>query len=194
MPDGTFQNTRIFKGTYNIRIDGPFIPLVREDNYGVPLADESIEREISGTTRVRFEVEPFLKVVLVGEPTISNGKISAKVKVTRAVSKEIFKDKIESMGGYNDNFLNMTDIQLFVSYSSTVGYRAKDDRWSSQIEYAGASFEPLFGTEVAIKSNGSIPSGRTVFIRAAARINYETPKGTGTRRWNYSEPMEVLIP
>ena len=45
MPDGTFQNTKLFKGTYNIRIDGPFIPLVREDEYGVPLADETIEKE-----------------------------------------------------------------------------------------------------------------------------------------------------
>ena len=176
MPDGTFQHTKLFKGTYNIRIDGPFIPLVREDNYGVPLADETIEKEISGITKVRFEVEPFLKVVLIGEPTISNGKITAKVKVTRGVSKEIF---------------NMTDIQLFVSYSSTVGYRARDDRWSNKIEYTGADFEPLFGTEVTIKSNGTIPSGRTVFIRAAARINYETES---VRRWNYSEPMEVLVP
>ena len=191
MPDGTFQNTKLFKGTYNIRIDGPFIPLVREDEYGVPLADETIEKEISGVTKVRFEVEPFLKIVFVGEPTISNGKITAKVKVTRGVSKEIFKEKIEPLGKYNDNFVNMTDIQLFVSYSSTVGYRARDDRWSNKIEYTGTDFEPLFGTEVSIKSNGTIPSGRTVFIRAAARINYETES---VRRWNYSEPMEVLIP
>ena len=176
MPDGTFQHTKLFKGTYNIRIDGPFIPLVREDNYGVPLADETIEKEISGITKVRFEVEPFLKIVFVSEPTISN---------------EIFKEKIEPLGEYKDSFLNMTDIQLFVSYSSTVGYRARDDRWSNKIEYTGADFEPLFGTEVTIKSNGTIPSGRTVFIRAAARINYETES---VRRWNYSEPMEVLVP
>ena len=155
------------------------------------LADETIEKEISGITKVRFEVEPFLKVVLIGEPTISNGKITAKVKVTRGVSKEIFKEKIEPLGEYKDSFLNMTDIQLFVSYSSTVGYRARDDRWSNKIEYTGADFEPLFGTEVTIKSNGTIPSGRTVFIRAAARINYETES---VRRWNYSEPMEVLVP
>ena len=43
----------------------------------------------------------------------------------------------------------------------------------------------------AFESNGTIPSGRTVFIRAAARINYETES---VRRWNYSEPMEVLVP
>ena len=31
-------------------------------------------------------------------------------------------------------------------------------------------------------------------IRVAARINYDTPAGSGTRRWNYSEPIEVNIP
>lgn len=198
MPDGTFQNTKLFKGRYNIRIDGPFIPLLRENSYGVPLVDETIETKISGVTTVRFEVEPFLKVELLGEPTISNGQVTAKVKVIRGVDKEIFKDKIEDMEGerYKDEFLNMTDIQLFVSYSSSVGYRSKDDRWSNSIEYTGTSFESLFGEEITIKSKNTIPipSGRTVFVRAAARINYETPKGSGTRRWNYSQSVELMAP
>jgi hypothetical protein len=62
------------------------------------------------------------------------------------------------------------------------------------ITYEGKSFEDLLGKEVIVQSNGSIPSGRKVFVRAAARINYDTPVGSGTRRWNYSEPVEVLIP
>lgn len=194
MLDGTFQNTKIFKGTYNVRIDGPFIPILRENEQGVPLADETQEVEIKGTTKVKFEVHPFLKVELVGEPTISNGRITAQVRVTRAVSEEIFRSKVEPMGGYNNNFLNVTDIQLFVSYSSTVGYRARDERWSSKIEYSGSSFNDLLGQTITIRSNGVIPSDRTVFIRAAARINYDTPKGSGTRRWNYSAPMEVIVP
>jgi len=194
MADGTFQNTKIFKGTYNIRIDGPFIPIIREDERGVPIADETKTVEIKGTTVVRFEVQPFLKVEWVGEPTVTNGKIKAKVRVTRAVSEADFQAKIEPMGGYSSTFLNVTDIQLFVSYSSSVGYRARDDRWSSKIEYSGSSFNALLGQPVTIESNGTIPSGRTVFVRAASRINYDTPKGSGTRRWNYSEPVQVMIP
>ncbi len=192
--DGTFQNTKVFKGFYNIRIDGPFIPLVREDLRGVPLADETKNIKISGTTEVRFEVQPFLNVEFVGTPSVSNGKVSAQVRVTRAVSKDEFRSKIEPMGDYDENFLNMTDIQLFVSYSSSVGYRARDERWSNKIEYGGNDFDALFGKTVSIKSNGTIPSGRKVFVRAAARINYSTPKADGTRRWNYSEPMEVIVP
>ena len=110
------------------------------------------------------------------------------------MSEEDFRAKIEPMGSYNNSFLNMTDIQLFISYSSTVGYRARDERWSNQIEYTGSAFNSLFGQTITIESKGTIPPGRTVFIRAAARINDDTPLGSGTRRWNYNEPMEVMIP
>ena len=85
------------------------------------------------------------------------------------------------MGNYDESYPNVTDIQLFVSYSSSVGYRARDDRWSNAIEYSGDAFEPLLGTPVTIRST-------------KGRINYDTPMGSGTRRWNYSEPMEVMIP
>lgn len=194
MPDGTFQNTKIFKGTYNVRVDGPFIPLVREDDRGVPLADESQTLEISGVTDVRFEVQPFLKVEFVGKPEVVNGKVRAQVRVTRGVSEEEFRSKVEPMGGYSASFLNVTDIQLFVSYSSSVGYRARDERWSSRIEYSGTAFNALLGETITIESNGTIPSGRAVFVRAAARINYDTPRGSGTRRWNYNEAVQLLMP
>jgi len=194
MQDGTFQHTKLFKGTYNIRVDGPFVPIVREDDRGVPLADESQTLDISGTTIARFEVQPFLNVEFVDKPEFINGKVRAKVRVTRGVSEEAFRTKIEPMGGYNDAFVNVTDIQLFVSYSSSVGYRARDERWSSQLEYSGSAFEGLLGETITIESNGTIPSGRAVFVRAAARINYDTPKGSGTRRWNYNEAVQLLIP
>lgn len=189
-PDGTFQNTKLFAGEYNIRIDGPFIPLVREAD-GVLIADETINTTIKGVTEVKFEVQPFLNVEITELPQVSDGKITAKVKVTRGVSKEEFKSLIEPMGGYSDDFTNVTDIQLFVSHSSYVGYRARDTRWSSSIEYAGASFEEHLGEEVEISSIGTIPSGKQVYVRAAARINYSTAE---VRRWNYSEPFVVMIP
>jgi hypothetical protein len=194
MPDGTFQNTKLFKGRYNVQIDGPFIPLLREDDRGVPIADETQDVDIEGVTQVRFEVQPFLKVEWVEEPRVNNGKIQAKVRVTRAVSENDFREKIEPMGGYSSSFQNMTDIQLFVSYSSSVGYRARDERWSGVNNYTGAAFNSLFGQTVTIESIGTIPAGRIVFIRAAARINYDTPRGSGTRRYNYSEPLEVMVP
>ena len=168
--------------------------MVRETPDGTVLADETITTDIKGTTKVEFKVQPFLNVRIEGDPTVSNGVIKAKVVVERGVSEQEFKDKIEPMGNWNDNYLNVTDIQFFVSYSNSVGYRARDDRWSSSISYSGNSFNDLFGTPVTITSNGTIPSGRKVWVRAAARINFDTPVGSGTRRWNYSEPIEVMIP
>lgn len=193
MPDGTFQNTKLFEGTYNVRIDGPFIPLIREDDRGVPLADETQTMDIEGVSNVRFEVQPFLRVEWVKEPEVVNGKVRAQVRVTRGVSEEEFRSKIEPMGGYSNSFQNVTDIQLFVSYSSTVGYRARDERWSSQMEFSGTSFNSMLGETITLESNGTIPEGRMVFVRAAARINFDTPRGSGTRRWNYNEPRQVLV-
>lgn len=194
MSDGTFQNTKVFKGHYNIRLDGPFIPLLREDGRGVVYADETLDMDIKGTTNVKIEVEPFLNVELIENPTVGNGKITAKVRVSRGVDNDIFKAKVGQMGNYDDKFLNITDIQLFVSQSSSVGYRARDERWSNEILYSGSEFNAFLDQEVIIESKGSIPAGRTVFIRAAARINYDTPTGSGTRRWNYSKAMEIMIP
>jgi hypothetical protein len=194
MPDGKFRNTKLFRGTYNVRIDGPFIPLIREDDRGVPIADETQTIDVVDVTNVTFEVQPFLNVEWVSEPEVINGKVRAKVRITRGVSEAEFQSKIEPMGGYSSSFQNVTDIQLFVSFSSTVGYRARDERWSSKIEYSGSTFNSLLGETITIESNGTIPSGSVVFVRAASRINYDTPRGSGTRRWNYNEPVQLLIP
>ena len=196
MPNGSFQNTKVFKGYYNVRVDGPFVPIIRENEEGTPIVDGSQTVKVEGNTECIFKVKPFLKVEFVGYPTVSNGQITAKVKVTRGVSRSEFKELVQPMGNYDESYPNVTDIQLFISYSSSVGYRARDERWSSSIEYSGDTFDELLGTPVVIKSTKgvAIPSGRHVFVRAAARINYDTPVGSGTRRWNYSKPMEVIIP
>lgn len=193
-PDGTFNNTKLFEADYNIRVDGPFVPIVIEDENGTVLKDGSVNTHIKGSTEVNFQVQPFLKVEFVGSPTVSAGKITAKVKVTRATTKEELSAALSSTGVWKDASANVTDIQLFVSRSSSVGYRARDTRWSNEIKYTGTAFESELGKAVTIKSNGTIASGQKVFIRAAARINFDTPVGSGTKRWNYSESIEVDIP
>ena len=191
MKEGIFQNTKVFPGRYNVRIDGAFIPLVRRGVAGDTLADETKTVDIKGTTEVEFKVQPFLKLEWVGTPTISNGKITAQVKVTRAVTPADFKAKIEPMGGYNDAMQNVTDVRLFVSQVPFVGYREWDNRYSTEITYTGTAFEALLGKPVTITTSGVIPAGRTVFIRAAARINYATEN---IRRHNYNAAIRVDIP
>ena len=190
MKEGVYQNTKIFAGHYNVRIDGPFIPLVRLSQQGDTLVDESKYVNIKGVTTVDFQVQPFLKIEWVGEPTVVNGKITASFKVTRGVNPDDFKSKIEPMGGWDDDFLNIIDIRLFVSQVAYVGYREYDSRYSVLREYSGDSFEARLGETITLTTNGIIPIGRTVFIRAAARINYATE---GIRRYNYNEAKRVDI-
>lgn len=191
MKEGIFQNTKVFKGHYNVRADGAFIPIVRVDTNGDTLADESKTLDISGVTDLEFKVQPFLKLEWQGTPTVENGKVTATVIVTRGVSPEDFKTKIEPMGNYSDDFLNVTDVRLFVSQVPYVGYREWDNRYTTIIEYPGNSFEAHLGEPVTITTQGTIPSGRTVFIRAAARINYATEN---IKRHNYNEALRVDIP
>ena len=192
MKEGIYQNTKVFAGTYNVRVDGAFIPLVRLNSNGDTLADETKTVEIKGVKEVDFQVQPFLKVEWVEMPTVSNGVVKAKVKVTRAVSREDFRAKIEPMGNYSDDFLNVTDVQFMVSETPYVGFRSTwwDPR-RREYGFGGADFEPLLGTPFEVQNNGVIASGRTVFVRAAARINYATE---GVRRWNYNEAVRVDVP
>jgi len=195
MKEGVFQNTKVFKGTYNVRVDGAFIPLVRLNDAGDTIANESKTQEIKGVTELEFKVQPFLKLEWVGNPVVSNGKITATVKVTRAVSPADFKAKIGPMGDYSDaeldDMLNVTDVRLFVSQVPYVGYREWDNRYTTIIEYSGNAFNALLGQPLTITTQGTIPAGRTVFIRAAARINYATEN---IKRHNYNAAVRVDIP
>jgi len=191
MKEGVYQNTKLFAGRYNVRIDGAFIPLVRLNQLGDTIADESKYIDIKGVTTLNFQVQPFLKVEWVGEPTVANGKITASFRVTRAVSPDEFRRKIEPMGEYSNDFLNITDVRLFVSQGAYVGYGEYDTRFAVEENYDGDLFEPLLGQTITLTTVGDIPAGRTVFIRAAARINYATE---GIRRHNYNEAKRVDIP
>ncbi|MHB9054890.1 MAG: DUF3823 domain-containing protein [Paludibacteraceae bacterium] len=191
MKEGIFQNTKVFKGYYNVRIDGAFIPLVRLNQKGDTIADETKYIDIKGITEVEFKVQPFLKLEWVGQPTVKDGKITATFIVNRAVSPAEFKAKIEPMGNYSDDFLNVTDVRLFVSQVAYVGYREWDNRYSVEQDYGGKDFEAQLGKPITITTNGVILPGRTVFIRAAARINYATE---GIRRHNYNAAVRVDIP
>jgi hypothetical protein len=202
MMDGTFQNTKIFKGKYDICIYGPFIPLYREDASRNPLADEFDEQglrgvEISGVKKVTVRVQPFLKVELL-DAQCSYGKITARVRISRAVTEQEFESKVKptmNSSDWNAALLNLKEVYLFVSYSPFVGYRARDERWSVKWDQAADLNRVAFGQEFEITSAGTIPSGRTVFIRAAARINYNYENALmPSNCYNYSQPMEQIVP
>ena len=191
MKEGLFQNTKVFKGRYNVRVDGAFVPLLRLGTANDTLANETKNVDIAGVTEVEFKVQPFLKVEWVGKPTVSNGKITAVIKVTRGITPAEFKTKIQPMGGYSDDFLNITDVRLFVSQLPYVGYREWDNRYTTQLNYTANAFDVMLGQPITITTTGTIPSGRTVFIRGAARINYATEN---IKRHNYNVAVRVDVP
>ncbi|MBQ6081834.1 MAG: DUF3823 domain-containing protein [Bacteroidales bacterium] len=191
--NGTYQNTKLFKGFYNVRIDGPFVPIVRETPEGDTIFNGTVDCRIEGITQVHFRVQPFLRVEIVGDPEVSGGKITAQVRVTRGTSEQEFREAIEPMGNYKPEYLNVTDVRLYVGYSATCNGDNKYEAWSNVLEYEGSAFEPYLGQILTISSRGTVKPNRKVFIRAAARINYATPVG-GERRYNFSEVREVNIP
>jgi len=191
MKEGIFQNTKVFKGYYNIRIDGAFIPLVRVTQQGDTLSDGSLYQDIKGETKVKFEVQPFLKVEWIGSPVVSDGKITASFRVTRGVSEADFRAKVEPMGGWSDAFLQVNDIRIFVSQLPYAGYREWDSRYSPIMGGTNAEKTAKLGETITLTTSGTIPSGRTVWIRAGARLNYQTE---GNYRHNYNEAKRVDIP
>lgn len=175
--DGTFNNTKIFKGTYNILPFGPFVPLVQTNSSGQVIVDESQTVQIKGTVEMDFEVEPFLNVEWVGEPVLnSNGSVTVQVRVTRGTTHPDYQQ-------------NVSDIVLFINSSSYyVGDNNYDNRYITRLE--GAAAHSQLGNVVTLTTNGSFSMNRDYYVRVGARIDYNVE---GSRRYNYNEPKMVKV-
>lgn len=174
--DGTFNNTKIFKGTYGILVEGPFVPLQQYDEEGNMILDGEVIKEIKGTVNQNFEVEPFLRINWVTEPYLgSDGKIKASVRISRGTDN-------------TDYQLDVDRIALFISSTKYVGNNDYLTKYSRVNSFEGEEAEALLGTELELEARFEVPAGRTWFVRAAARTNYTV---AGTSRYNYSTVMEV---
>lgn len=192
MKEGEYLNTKIFKGHYNVRADGPFIPLVRVTQQGDTIMDESKYVDIKGVTVVNFQVQPFLRIEWVGEPVVNGNTVTVSFKIHRAVTPEAFRAKIEPMGGWNNNFLELSDVRMYVGESAYTGRRDNSSAYTFFETFSGNDFESKYGFgETITYTSNAIPRGRTVFVRIAARIRYSTE---GTSRYNYNEAKRVDMP
>jgi len=174
--DGSFNNTKIFKGNYRISVEGPFVPLVQQDEDGKVIVDNSITTDIGGTKEVDFTVEPFLKVTWMGEPVYDadTKTVSVQVKVARGTDHADFQQKV-------------TDIFLFVNALPYVANNNYDNRYSTQLTYDGAAEAPL-GETITLTSTAELPENRTFYLRVGARTDY------GLKYYNYTDVKAIDIP
>jgi len=176
--DGTYQNTKLFKGNYRISpVDGPFVPVLIKDNSGQIVSDGRKTVDVSGTTNVDFEVEPFLTVTWVKEPYLdASGKIVAEFKFERGTSNMAYH-------------FNVTDAYLFIAPNTYVGNSNYDGKYSAQTTWSGTNGNLQLGQTVTITSKEAMPAGRDFYVRIGARTSDNVQK-----RYNYTDIQKISIP
>ena len=179
MQDGSFNNTKVFAGNYNIEPQGAFVPLVQTDAVGNITKDSSKTVDIKGIANVKFYVEPFLKIAWVGQPVVDTSlkRITVQFLVTRGTTDPLFQQAL-------------TDVWLFINSSSYfVGNNNYDARYSTR--KTGAAAVACLNVVTSIITTGVIPRHNTYYIRIGARTSYLSQ---AVARYNYTKPIAVIVP
>lgn len=183
--DGSYQNDKLFSGTYQIYpYQGPFYPILDADHDTI---------EIKGSTVKDFYVTPYLKAEWVGEPSVVErplpsdpskmGKyITAKAKFTRIPPPPGYPTAMPDLDVNNTGFCRM-----FVSTSHWVGQNSLLQVTSDNI--------PIRNTDegVAIEFNmtDSTPlhyTNTTYYVRCGF-------SATGTdKKYNYTSAFALFVP
>ncbi|MDR0573743.1 MAG: DUF3823 domain-containing protein [Tannerella sp.] len=162
--DGTFNNNKLFGGTYKVLPDnGAFWPL--RDTTVVTLKD-------GGHTTQDFTVTPYLKVRIVdyslnGRTLVISGKLDAPIV---------------------DGMPKVIDIQPFVAITRFVGdgnIVEYSDRNKIEIN---RNFHDGVADEVYTMTITDMKSERTFYVRLGARVD------DSFKKHNYSEIIEVKVP
>ena len=177
LQDGSFNNTKIFKGRYRVSVEGPFVPLVQTDSSGNVTVDNSQTLDIAGVTTLDFSVEPFLNVTWMSEPVYNSeeGTITVQAKFSRGTSNPDFQS-------------NISDVFFFVNTNPYVGNNNYDNRYSTQVTYSGTEGNDDVDQTVTITSREKLPTGRTYYLRIGARVDF------GLKYYNYSDIKTIQIP
>jgi hypothetical protein len=177
--DGTFTNTKLFKGTYKLYpTDGAFVPLVYTNAAGalVDVGSKTVNVQ-GGVTNVTFNVDPFLKVEWVSEPVVNPDKtVTVQIKFSRGTTDAT-------------RIFNVTDAYLFVNTTQIVGNNSFDNITSQQVNYSGTAGNALLGTTVTITTKGPLAADRNFYLRVGVRTADNVNK-----RYNYNSAKMVHIP
>lgn len=177
--DGTFNNTKIFKGTYGVIPEGPFVPL------------EEIRLDIEGVVEHNFEVEPFLRVEWVDEPKmLDDGTVEIKVRITRGT------DNPDYQAPLNDAWLYVNQI----SYVGSSSYSTLLSTYIPNEEFSNYTLGEVLTVRTGFPNGYNGGSGdanefpsisdRPYFFRFAACT--ETAN-SGVKRYNFTPVKEFVV-
>ena len=138
-PDGTFRNTKIFKGTYEISpVDGPFIPI-----------NEVQTVNIDGEADLTFRVTPFLRVKLLSV-TVDGTTAQVSYKIERPAGS--FK---------------ITDAKVFVSTTSQATNASFDNKLSKSVDLQSTADDVILATTYT--TSVTLTPKRSFYLRVGAR-------------------------
>jgi hypothetical protein len=176
MQDGTFNDTKIFSATYQVTVEGPFVPLIVTDSVGNTITDSSQTIVLRNTATLHFNVQPFLRVQLVGNPVINpDTTVSVQVIITRGTANPTYQ-------------LQVTDINLYVSNTKYCANNNYDPRYSNLTSYSDSTGTKLLGQTITLTTTGGALPAQDVFFRVGTRIN------AGLDEYNYSLPVSITYP
>lgn len=137
--DGSFQNKRLFPGTYEVQpVEGPFFDV------------EPKTMEIKGTVDVVFEVMPYLHVT------------ALNIERNGETLKVSYKIERQQVGG------KIIDSRVFVSTNPNVGSNIIDTDLSPLKDLSSIPDEDILGSTFEETITG-LNSNKTYYIRIGAR-------------------------
>lgn len=140
--DGTFNNTKIFAGTYEITpVEGAFFPV------------EAQILEIKGTVEIEFKVIPYLSVSVADIKRINDETI----EITYTIARKQIGDKI-------------LDSRVFISTNPNVGTNILDNDLSPLKDLKDIPDEEILQTTFKETIKGFV-KGKTYYVRVGARTD-----------------------
>lgn len=169
--DGTFNDTKLFSGTYDVQpYGGPFWPV--DPQSGVKLL---------GSLEMNFEVTPYLQITdLTQELVGTNLKLTCKLKAP-----------------ITQNLPRVLEVRPFVSLTQFCGAGSRideynDDKYRKEVNtnwWDGVGdMTTGIGYETYVLPDLPLKSGRTFYVRVGARVE------DTYRQYNYSEIIKVVVP
>jgi hypothetical protein len=188
---GYFNNSRIFKGYYNVNVNGPWVPL-NHKSWPAPNTDTtntSPNVTIQGVTTQNFTVSPMLEIQWVTPPVFnsSDSSISATIMITRGTANPYYQKPIKNINFYACEVPYPGDGNYDNRYSAI-----KTSFPANETIVLGGVSQPnvfAFGKPYVVKTVGKL-SPRTWWVRVGSSTTATLPTGTPL---NYSTIKSVVI-